>query len=88
MFIAISAAGAFRSDDGAVSWQAIDQGLTSRHIPDPTAEVGRCVHRRCHAPVAARRAFHAEALGRDALRRRRWLVARGLRKSTIPISAS
>ena len=45
MFIAISAAGAFRSDDGAVSWQAINQGLTSQHIPDPTAEVGHCVHR-------------------------------------------
>jgi hypothetical protein len=45
MFIAISAAGAFRSDDGAESWKAINQGLRSQYIPDPTAEVGHCVHR-------------------------------------------
>jgi photosystem II stability/assembly factor-like uncharacterized protein len=45
MFIAISAAGAFRSDDGGQSWKAINQGLRSQYIPDPTAEVGHCVHR-------------------------------------------
>ena len=42
--IAISAAGAFRSDDGGKTWKAINQGLRSNHIPDPTAEVGHCVH--------------------------------------------
>ena len=42
--IAISAAGAFRSDDGGASWKAINQGLRSPYIPDPTAEVGHCVH--------------------------------------------
>jgi photosystem II stability/assembly factor-like uncharacterized protein len=45
MYIAISAAGAFRTDDGGVSWQPINKGLTSQHIPDPAAEVGHCVHR-------------------------------------------
>jgi hypothetical protein len=45
MFIAISAAGAFRSDDGGQSWTAINQGLRSQYIPDPAAEVGHCVHR-------------------------------------------
>jgi photosystem II stability/assembly factor-like uncharacterized protein len=45
MFVAISAAGAFRTDDGGVSWKAINQGLRSQYIPDPTAEVGHCVHR-------------------------------------------
>ena len=45
MYIAISAAGAFRTDDGGTSWQPINQGLRSQHIPDPTAEVGHCVHR-------------------------------------------
>ena len=45
IFIAISAAGAFRSDDGGRSWKPINQGLRSTHIPDPTAEVGHCVHR-------------------------------------------
>ncbi len=45
IFIAISAAGAFRSDDGGGTWKAINRGLRSEHIPDPTAEVGHCVHR-------------------------------------------
>jgi photosystem II stability/assembly factor-like uncharacterized protein len=45
LFVAISAAGAFRSDDGAKTWQAINRGLRSEGIPDPDAEVGHCVHR-------------------------------------------
>ena len=45
MYAAISAAGAFRSDDGGASWKAINQGLRSQYIPDPEAEVGHCVHR-------------------------------------------
>ena len=42
--IAISAAGAFRSDDAGATWKAINKGLVSKYIPDPTAEVGHCVH--------------------------------------------
>src|SRR5499427_2363530 len=45
IYIAISAAGAFRTDDGGETWKPINQGLRSQHIPDPTAEVGHCVHR-------------------------------------------
>jgi len=44
MFIAISAAGAFRSEDEGATWKAINQGLRSEYIPDPDAEVGHCVH--------------------------------------------
>ena len=44
IFIAISAAGAFRTDDGGLSWKPINRGLHSQYIPDPTAEVGHCVH--------------------------------------------
>jgi photosystem II stability/assembly factor-like uncharacterized protein len=44
IFAAISAAGAFRTDDGGKSWLAINQGLHSEGIPDPKAEVGHCVH--------------------------------------------
>jgi len=43
--IAISAAGAFRTDDGGKSWKPINRGLHSQYIPDPNAEVGHCVHR-------------------------------------------
>jgi photosystem II stability/assembly factor-like uncharacterized protein len=45
MFIAISAAGAFRTDDGGENWKPINKGLHSMYIPDPKAEVGHCVHR-------------------------------------------
>jgi hypothetical protein len=45
LYIAISAAGCFRSDDGGVSWTPINQGLRSQYIPDPAALVGHCVHR-------------------------------------------
>ena len=46
MFIAISAAGAFRSDDGGQTWRPINQGLKSPYnLPDPDAAVGHCVHR-------------------------------------------
>ena len=45
MFAAISAAGAFRSDDAGQSWRPINHGLQSQGIPDPDAEVGHCVHR-------------------------------------------
>jgi len=42
--IAISAAGAFRSDDGGKTWTATNRGLRSNNIPDPDAEFGHCVH--------------------------------------------
>ena len=45
IFVAISSAGAFRSDDGGTTWRPINKGLKSEGIPDPTAEVGHCVHR-------------------------------------------
>ncbi len=45
IFIAISAAGAFRSDDAGETWRPINRGLKSQYIPDPEAEVGHCVHR-------------------------------------------
>jgi hypothetical protein len=45
IFIAISAAGAFRTDDAGKTWRPINRGLHSQYIPDPTAEVGHCVHR-------------------------------------------
>lgn len=46
IFVAISAAGAFRTDDGGATWKPINRGLKSEYVlPDPQAEVGHCVHR-------------------------------------------
>jgi photosystem II stability/assembly factor-like uncharacterized protein len=50
MYVAISAAGAFRSDDGGQSFRPINKGLRSQGIPDPAAEVGHCVHRIAQHP--------------------------------------
>ena len=57
MYIAISAAGTFRTEDGGQTWTAINQGLHSEHIPDPTAEVGHCVHRVAMHPSRPRTLF-------------------------------
>jgi len=45
MYVAISAAGAFRTDDAGKTWTPINRGLRSQFIPDQDAEVGHCVHR-------------------------------------------
>lgn len=45
IYVAISAAGAFRTDDGGQTWKPINRGLRSKYIPDPDAEIGHCVHR-------------------------------------------
>jgi photosystem II stability/assembly factor-like uncharacterized protein len=50
IFVAISAAGAFRSDDGGETWRPVNRGLKSEGIPDPNAEVGHCVHRIAQHP--------------------------------------
>lgn len=45
IFIAISAAGAFRTDDAGHTWRPINRGLSASFLPEPEAEVGHCVHR-------------------------------------------
>jgi photosystem II stability/assembly factor-like uncharacterized protein len=46
IYVAVSAAGAFRTDDGGKTWKPINRGLKSNYeLPDPDAEVGHCVHR-------------------------------------------
>ncbi len=57
IFIAISAAGAFRTDDGGETWLPINQGLHSAQIPEPTAEVGHCVHHVAMHPAQPQRLF-------------------------------
>jgi len=44
IFVGISAAGFFKSDDGGTTWRLSNKGLRSFELPDPYAEVGHCVH--------------------------------------------
>ena len=80
IYIAISAAGAFRTDDGGPDLAAHQPRTAFQNHPRSDGRGGplRAPHR--HAPVASRGALHAEALGRDAQRRRRRLMARGQRQ--------
>jgi photosystem II stability/assembly factor-like uncharacterized protein len=58
IYIAISAAGAFRTDDSGQSWKPINRGLVSQfELPDPAAEVGHCVHRIAMHPSHPDRLF-------------------------------
>src|SRR5919199_1738907 len=51
MSVAISAAGAFRSDDAGQTWRTINRGLRSEGIPNPEADVGHCVHHIARHPA-------------------------------------
>ena len=57
MFVAISAAGSFRTEDGGGTWKTINRGLHSGFLPDPTAEIGHCVHRLAMHPSNTDRLF-------------------------------
>jgi photosystem II stability/assembly factor-like uncharacterized protein len=57
MFIAISSAGTFRTDDGGKTWRSINRGLKSDFLPEPTAEIGHCVHRIAMHPSRPRVLF-------------------------------
>ena len=52
IYIAISSAGAFRTEDGGMTWRPINKGLKSNYeLPDPDADVGHCVHRIAFHPT-------------------------------------
>jgi photosystem II stability/assembly factor-like uncharacterized protein len=46
IFVAISAAGVFRTEDGGQTWKPVNRGLkTAYELPDKNSDVGHCVHR-------------------------------------------
>jgi hypothetical protein len=58
IYIAISAAGAFRTEDGGATWKPINKGLKSQfELPDSDADVGHCVHRIALHPSRPDRLF-------------------------------
>ncbi len=45
MYIAISAGGCYRTDDGGQTWVPHNKGVRANYNPDPYTEFGQCVHR-------------------------------------------
>lgn len=45
MFVGISAAGVFRSDDGGRTWQPRNKGTRADFLPNKFPELGQCVHK-------------------------------------------
>lgn len=45
MYVAVSAGGAYRTDDGGATWRPINRGVRADFLPDPYPEAGQCVHR-------------------------------------------
>src|SRR5690606_13056828 len=67
-FIAISAAGALRTDDGVASWKPINRGLKADGIPRLELEVGHCGHRNAIHTSRANVLFmpnHSDIIRRD-----------------------
>ena len=45
MYVGISAAGVFRTDDGGKTWTPANKGTAADFLPDPFPELGQCVHK-------------------------------------------
>jgi hypothetical protein len=63
MWVAISAVGAFRSDDGGATWQVRNQGLPIAVPAEAHPEVGSCVHKMVVAPDDPRRLYQQNHQG-------------------------
>ena len=63
MYVAISAAGAFRSEDGGESWTPINRDVAAEFMPDPYPEVGQCVHKLLAHPQRPERLWQQNHCG-------------------------
>jgi photosystem II stability/assembly factor-like uncharacterized protein len=64
MYAAISAAGAFRTEDGGETWTPINQGVAADFFPDdPFPEVGQCVHKLLAHPAREGRLWQQNHCG-------------------------
>jgi photosystem II stability/assembly factor-like uncharacterized protein len=57
MTVAISTAGAYRTDDGGATWQARNQGVRAEFLPEKYPEFGQCVHKIVQHPAQPQRLF-------------------------------
>ena len=57
IFVAISSAGVYRSDDGGGSWRTAHKGVRAQFMPDQHPEFGQCVHKVVMHPSRPERLF-------------------------------
>lgn len=64
-WVAISAVGVFRSDDGGSTWEPRDDGVDAVGVPEdaPRPEVGYCVHNVTHDPDQPSRIWRQDHTG-------------------------
>ena len=63
MYVGISAAGVFRSDDAGETWQPANQGTAADFMPDPYPELGQCVHKLLAHPARPGRLWQQNHCG-------------------------
>lgn len=44
LYVSLSAGGSYRSDDGGLSWKAVNRGVRADFLPERYPEAGQCVH--------------------------------------------
>ena len=57
MYVAISAGGVYRTDDGGSTWTAQNRGIRAMFMPDKYPEFGQCVHKIAMHPKRPERLF-------------------------------
>jgi photosystem II stability/assembly factor-like uncharacterized protein len=57
VYVAISAGGVYRTDDGGASWQAANRGIRVTFQPEQFPEFGQCVHKMALHPSRPERIF-------------------------------
>lgn len=63
LFVAISAAGVFCTDDGGLSWQPRNQGTLAEFLPEKYPEVGQCCHHLVMSPTDSEVLFQQNHCG-------------------------
>ncbi len=51
MYVAVSAAGCYRTDDGGVTWKPLNKNVRADFNPDKFPEFGQCVHKMAMHPA-------------------------------------
>jgi photosystem II stability/assembly factor-like uncharacterized protein len=63
MYIGISAAGVFRTEDGGETWSPANQGTAADFLPDPYPPLGQCVHKLLMHPQRPERLWQQNHCG-------------------------